>query len=291
MQAELIDGKKLAQSKKTILTREINAIKMQGGRAPGLAVILIGSDAASQIYVQHKRRTCEEVGMYSLAIDLPAHTTQAQLDALIDELNQDQHIDGILIQLPLPEHLNTQAVLEHIDPGKDVDGFHPFNLGKLAQRQPFLRPCTPKGVISLLNAYQIDLHGLDAVVVGASNIVGRPMALELLLAGATVTICHRFTKNLQTHVQRADLLVVAVGQANFITGDWIKSGAIVIDIGINRLTDGRLTGDIDFQTAKEKARLITPVPGGVGPMTVISLLENTLLAYQHGANSKTSQRA
>lgn len=280
MQATLLDGKKLAQHRKAQLALDIDAACSQGLRKPGLAVILIGQDAPSQIYVNHKRRACEAVGIYSRAIDLPESITQNELLERIETLNHDPVIDGILVQLPLPEHLDTNAILEKISPAKDVDGFHPFNLGRLAQRRPFLQPCTPKGVMSLLDAYEIDLHGLEAVVVGASNIVGRPMALELLLGGATVTVCHRFTRELQVHVARADILVVAVGKPAFIPGEWLKNGAIVIDVGINRLENGSLIGDVEFATAQKRARFITPVPGGVGPMTVVSLLENTLFAYQ-----------
>jgi len=280
MSAQRIDGKEVAQQVRSRVKNTVAKRLAAGKRAPGLAVVLVGSDPASQVYVGSKRRACEEVGFVSKAYDLPAKTTQAELEALVDTLNADPSVDGILVQLPLPAGLNAQAILERIQPNKDVDGFHPYNVGRLAQRNPALRPCTPKGVITLLDHVDIDLHGLDAVVVGASNIVGRPMSLELLLAGATTTVCHRFTKNLQQHVERADLLVVAVGKAEFIPGSWIKPGAIVIDVGMNRRADGSLCGDIEFATAAARAAYITPVPGGVGPMTVATLIENTLEACE-----------
>lgn len=278
MTAQILDGKAISLELKQYL-KEANDIRLASGkRRPGLAVVLVGSDAASQVYVGSKRRSCEEIGFRSDSHDLPMDTTEEALLTLIDQLNSDNEIDGILVQLPLPAHINTEAVIERIAPHKDVDGFHPYNVGRLAQRNPLLRPCTPKGIITLLNKTDIDLHGLEAVVVGASNIVGRPMALELLLAGCTTTVCHRKTKDIELHVRRADLLVVAVGKPNFIPGEWIKQGAIIIDVGINRLEDGSLTGDVEFNVAKEKASWITPVPGGVGPMTVATLMENTLYA-------------
>jgi len=221
------------------------------------------------------------VGFNSVAHDLPSDTRQEDLLALIDQLNDDTSIDGILVQLPLPKHLDASQLLERIRPDKDVDGFHPYNVGRLAQRMPLLRPCTPKGIITLLESTGVDLHGLDAVVVGASNIVGRPMALELLLAGCTTTVTHRFTRNLEEHVRRADLVVVATGITGLVKGEWIKPGAIVIDVGINRQADGRLLGDVEFGPASERAAWITPVPGGVGPMTRACLLENTLHAAEH----------
>jgi methylenetetrahydrofolate dehydrogenase (NADP+)/methenyltetrahydrofolate cyclohydrolase len=230
--------------------------------------------------VNKKRKACEEVGFVSKSFDLPADTTQQTLLEVIDQLNADQSIDGILVQLPLPAGLDKEQVLERINPNKDVDGFHPYNIGRLAQRIPALRPCTPKGIMTLIESSKRPIKGLDAVIVGASNIVGRPMFMELLLAGCTVTSCHKFTQDLRAHVERADLLVVAVGKANFIPGDWIKEGAIVIDVGINRLDNGKLVGDIGFDVAKTKAAHITPVPGGVGPMTVASLIENTLIACE-----------
>ncbi|HEX9795766.1 MAG TPA: bifunctional methylenetetrahydrofolate dehydrogenase/methenyltetrahydrofolate cyclohydrolase FolD, partial [Anaerolineales bacterium] len=248
---------------------------------PGLAVILVGSDPASQVYVSHKRKDCEEVGFVSQAYDLSASTSQGELLALIERLNDDPSIDGILVQLPLPENLDASLLLEHIRPDKDVDGFHPYNIGRLAQRMPLLRPCTPKGIMTLLHSTGVDLYGLHAVVVGASNIVGRPMAMELLLAGCTVTITHRFTKDLAGHVAQADIVVVAAGKPGLVKGEWIKPGAIVIDVGINRQADGKLIGDVEYDTALPRAGWITPVPGGVGPMTRAGLLENTLHAAEH----------
>ncbi|SGZ00999.1 bifunctional methylenetetrahydrofolate dehydrogenase/methenyltetrahydrofolate cyclohydrolase FolD [Moritella viscosa] len=278
MTAQIINGKNISQLVRKNVAEEVATRTAQGLRAPGLAVILVGADPASQVYVGSKRRACEEVGFVSKSYDLERDSSQETLLALIDELNADTTIDGILVQLPLPEHIDTTVVLEHIRPDKDVDGFHPYNVGRLSQRIPALRPCTPKGIITLLESTGVDLHGLDAVVVGASNIVGRPMTLELLLAGCTTTTCHRFTKNLEEHVRRADLVVVAVGRPNFIPGEWIKKGAMVVDVGINRLENGKLVGDVGFEVAKENASFITPVPGGVGPMTVASLIENTLIS-------------
>ena len=278
MTAQIINGKNISQQVRQKVAEEVATRTAQGLRAPGLAVILVGADPASQVYVGSKRRACEEVGFVSKSYDLERDCSQEALLALIDELNADATIDGILVQLPLPEHIDTTVVLEHIRPDKDVDGFHPYNVGRLSQRIPALRPCTPKGIITLLESTGVGLHCLDAVVVGASNIVGRPMTLELLLAGCTTTTCHRFTKDLEAHVRRADLVVVAVGRPNFIPGEWIKKGAIVIDVGINRLENGKLVGDVGFEVAKENASFITPVPGGVGPMTVASLIENTLIS-------------
>ncbi|WP_218352642.1 bifunctional methylenetetrahydrofolate dehydrogenase/methenyltetrahydrofolate cyclohydrolase FolD [Alteromonas lipotrueiana] len=279
MTAHLIDGKLIAKQVRQHVASYVESLKSSGKRAPGLAVVLVGSDSASQVYVSNKRKACEEVGFVSRSYDLPADTDQSALLSLVDELNEDGEIDGILVQLPLPAGLNAEEVLERIDPHKDVDGFHPYNIGRLAQRIPALRPCTPKGIMTMIESTKRPVKGLDAVIVGASNIVGRPMSLELLLAGCTVTTCHKFTKGLKDHVSRADLLVVAVGKSNFIPGDWIKPNAIVIDVGINRMADGSLVGDIDFEKAKERAGWITPVPGGVGPLTVASLIENTLEAY------------
>lgn len=279
MPAQLIDGKLIAKQLRQNVANQVASIRASGKRAPGLAVILVGSDPASQVYVGSKRNACEEVGFTSRSYDLPATTSQHQLLELVDELNNDNSVDGILLQLPLPAGLNAEQILERIHPHKDVDGFHPYNLGRLAQRLPALRPCTPKGIMTLIESTKRPVKGLDAVVVGASNIVGRPMSLELLLAGCTITVCHKFTKELRAHVERADLLVVAVGKPEFIPGDWIKPGAIVIDVGINRIDDGKLVGDVQFAEAAERAGWITPVPGGVGPMTVASLIENTLEAY------------
>ncbi|MCG3730381.1 bifunctional methylenetetrahydrofolate dehydrogenase/methenyltetrahydrofolate cyclohydrolase FolD [Vibrio cincinnatiensis] len=280
MTAQNIDGKLISQTVRSEVAARVKARIEAGRRAPGLAVVLVGEDPASQVYVGSKRRACEEVGFVSQSYDLPANTSEAELLALIDTLNADTSIDGILVQLPLPAGIDTTQVLERILPDKDVDGFHPYNVGRLAQRIPTLRSCTPKGIITLLDRYNIPLRGKHAVIVGASNIVGRPMTLELLLAGCTTTTCHRFTKDLEQHVRQADVLVVAVGKPHFIPGDWIKEGAVVIDVGINRLETGKLVGDVDYDVASTRASFITPVPGGVGPMTVASLIENTLMACE-----------
>ncbi|MFT5235362.1 MAG: methylenetetrahydrofolate dehydrogenase (NADP+)/methenyltetrahydrofolate cyclohydrolase [Shewanella sp.] len=280
MTAQRIDGKAIAQSIRTQLKEKVTARIEAGKRAPGLAVILVGADPASQVYVGSKRRACEEVGFLSRSYDLETSTTEEQLLSLIDECNQDPSIDGILIQLPLPAHIAESNVIERIRPDKDVDGFHPYNVGRLAQRMPVLRSCTPMGIMTLIKSTGVDTYGLDAIVVGASNIVGRPMSLELLLAGCTTTICHRFTRNLEHKVRQADLVVVAVGKPGFIPGEWIKPGALVIDVGINRLEDGSLVGDVQYDVAAQNASFITPVPGGVGPMTIASLLENTLYAAE-----------
>lgn len=279
MPAQKIDGNLIAKRIRQDVAVHVEAITSAGKRAPGLAVVLVGSDAASHVYVNNKRKACDEVGFVSKSYDLPANTTQQKLLEIIDQLNNDEEIDGILVQLPLPAGLDKEAILERINPNKDVDGFHPYNIGRLAQRIPALRPCTPKGIMSLIESTKRPIKGLDAVIVGASNIVGRPMFMELLLAGCTVTSCHKFTQDLKAHVERADLLVVAVGKAAFIPGDWIKPGAIVIDVGINRNSDGSLGGDVDHATAIDRAGWLTPVPGGVGPMTVASLIENTLESY------------
>ncbi|PZW71379.1 5,10-methylenetetrahydrofolate dehydrogenase (NADP+) [Pseudomonas sp. URMO17WK12:I1] len=281
MTAQLIDGKAIAANIRQQIAQRVAERREQGLRAPGLAVILVGSDPASQVYVAHKRKDCEEVGFISRAYDLGAETSQDELRDLIDSLNEDASIDGILLQLPLPAHLDASLLLERIRPDKDVDGFHPYNIGRLAQRMPLLRPCTPKGIMTLLASTGQDLYGLHAVVVGASNIVGRPMALELLLGGCTVTITHRFTKDLAGHVAQADIVVVAAGKPGLVKGEWIKEGAIVIDVGINRQADGKLIGDVVYETALPRAGWITPVPGGVGPMTRACLLENTLHAAEH----------
>lgn len=278
--AQLIDGKVIAAEIRQSVAERVTKRRKQGLRAPCLAVVLVGEDAASKIYVGSKRRACEEVGFESRAYDLPVTASQTTLEELIDSLNADPNVDGILVQLPLPAGLDATHILERISPSKDVDGFHPYNIGRLAQRIPLLRPCTPWGVIKLLESTGTDLHGMHAVVVGASNIVGRPMSLELLLAGATTTVCHRFTKNLCHHVEQADIVIAAVGKPAFIPGDWIKPGAIVIDVGINRRLDGSLCGDVEFAVARERASWITPVPGGVGPMTVACLMENTVTACE-----------
>lgn len=280
MTASVIDGTKVAKKLRESIKSRVTARVESGKRRPGLAVILVGSDAASSVYVGKKREACEEVGFMSQAFDLPEHTSQQELLSLIESLNTNPEVDGILVQLPLPKHISSNDVIGHIHPDKDVDGFHPHNVGLLAQRIPMLRPCTPKGIMTLLNSTGVNIKGLHAVIVGASNIVGRPMTLELLLAGCTTTTCHRFTRDLEAHVRQADLLVVAVGKPSFIPGHWIKEGAIVIDVGINRCEDGKLRGDIEFSVANERASWITPVPGGVGPMTVATLLENTLYAAE-----------
>lgn len=280
MSAKIIDGKTIAQQVRNEVAEQVKQRLAAGKRAPGLAVVLVGENPASQIYVASKRRACDEVGFLSRSYDLPATTSEAELLALIDRLNADGEIDGILVQLPLPAGIDNVKVLERIHPDKDVDGFHPYNVGRLCQRAPKLRPCTPRGIVTLLERYNIDTYGLNAVVVGASNIVGRPMSMELLLAGCTTTVTHRFTKNLRHHVENADLLVVAVGKPGFIPGDWIKPGAIVVDVGINRLESGKVVGDVDFDAASERATYITPVPGGVGPMTVATLIQNTLQACE-----------
>lgn len=280
MAAKIIDGKTIAQQVRNEVAEQVKQRLAAGKRAPGLAVVLVGENPASQIYVASKRKACEEVGFISRSYDLPASTTEPELLALIDKLNADTEIDGILVQLPLPAGIDNVKVLERISPGKDVDGFHPYNVGRLCQRAPKLRPCTPRGIVTLLERYNIDTYGLNAVVVGASNIVGRPMSMELLLAGCTTTVTHRFTRNLRHHIENADLLIVAVGKPGFIPGEWIKPGAIVIDVGINRLESGKVVGDVDFEAASERAAYITPVPGGVGPMTVATLIQNTLQACE-----------
>ena len=278
MTAQLIDGKKISQERLQLVSAAVAKRLESGLRAPCLAVVLVGDNPASAVYVRNKKSACQKCGIRSLSYELPASTSQEDLLKLIDELNGNAEVDGILVQLPLPEGLDSQAVLERIHPDKDVDGFHPYNVGRLVVKMPLMRPCTPKGVMTLLEAYGIDPKGKKAVVVGASNIVGRPQALELLLARATVTICHSATENLDKEVRAADIVVVGVGIPNFVKGEWIKPGAVVIAVGMNRLEDGSLCGDVEFDVAKERAGMITPVPGGVGPMTIATLLENTLHA-------------
>ncbi|TKA91107.1 bifunctional methylenetetrahydrofolate dehydrogenase/methenyltetrahydrofolate cyclohydrolase FolD [Guyparkeria sp. SB14A] len=280
MTARLLDGRAVGATVRAGLAETIAAYTENGHRPPGLAVVQVGGDPASSVYVANKRKACAKLGIESFSHDLKDTVTQAELDALVDELNEDPRIDGILVQLPLPEHLSADSIINRIDPDKDVDGFHPTNIGRLAIRQPGLRPCTPFGVMRLLEETGRDLHGMEAVVVGASNIVGRPMALELLLAGATVTVCHRFTEDLAAHVRRADLVVVAAGKPGLVRGEWIKDGAIVIDVGIHRREDGTLHGDVDFDAAAERAEFITPVPGGVGPMTIAMLMHNTVTSWR-----------
>ncbi|OQS38120.1 bifunctional methylenetetrahydrofolate dehydrogenase/methenyltetrahydrofolate cyclohydrolase FolD [Chromobacterium haemolyticum] len=276
MAAQLIDGKAVAEKLIAQVGEGVQARLAAGKRAPALAVILVGEDPASAVYVGSKKRSCEKAGIRSLAYDLPAGTSQQELLDIIDRLNADADVDGILVQLPLPKQIDPQAVIERIDPKKDVDGFHPYNMGRLAIKMPLLRPCTPRGVMTLLEEYGIDPKGKKAVIVGASNIVGRPQALEMLLARATVTVCHSATADLAAEVAAADIVVAAVGIPNFVKGEWIKPGAVVIDVGINRLDSGKLCGDVEFAAAAERAGFITPVPGGVGPMTVATLLQNTL---------------
>jgi methylenetetrahydrofolate dehydrogenase (NADP+) / methenyltetrahydrofolate cyclohydrolase len=278
MTGKLIDGREVAKQIREVVRTRVAERVAAGHRRPGLAVILVGADPASQIYVRNKRTACEEAGVASRDYDLPASTTEAELLALIARLNDDPAIDGILVQLPLPAHVNEPNVIEHINPIKDVDGFHPYTVGRLAQRIPMLRPCTPYGVMKLLEYIGVDPKGRHAVIVGASNNVGRPLALEFLLAGATTTVCHRFTTNLRAMVGAAEILAVAVGKPGLIPGDWIAPGCVVFDIGITRLPTGKLCGDIDFEAARLRASWITPVPGGVGPMTIAMLLQNTLTA-------------
>jgi methylenetetrahydrofolate dehydrogenase (NADP+)/methenyltetrahydrofolate cyclohydrolase len=279
MSARIIDGKSIAAKIRKQVRAQIDARLAAGTRRPGLAVVLVGNDPASEIYVKNKRLACEEAGLLSRSYDLAADTSEQALLDLIDALNEDGTIDGILVQLPLPAHINAETIIEHIRPDKDVDGFHPYNVGRLALRIPQLRPCTPRGIITLLESTGESYYGREAAVVGASNHVGRPMALELLLAGATVTCCHRFTRDLESHVRAAEILVVAAGKPGLVPGEWIRPGATVIDVGIHRSEFG-LIGDVVFDTAKERAGWITPVPGGVGPMTVATLLQNTLYAAE-----------
>ena len=278
MAAQLIDGKKISQQRIEAVAQAVKARQEKGLHTPCLAVVLVGDDPASAVYVRNKKLACQKSGIESRSYELPSETTQDDLLKLVDELNGDPAVDGILVQLPLPAHIDSQTVLERIEPHKDVDGFHPYNVGRLVVKMPLMRPCTPKGVMTLLEAYGTDPKGKKAVVVGASNIVGRPQALELLLSRATVTICHSATQNLADEVAAADILVVGVGIPNFVKGEWVKPGAVVIDVGINRLDDGSLCGDVEFDVAKERASMITPVPGGVGPMTIATLLENTVHA-------------
>lgn len=283
MTAKLIDGKAIAQQIRAEIRDQISTLTASGKPSPGLAVVQVGADPASSIYVRNKREACEQVGIESFDYDLPTETSENELLQMIDQLNNDSRVSGILVQLPLPAHIDDHAIIERIAPEKDVDGFHPFTIGRLSQRIPSLRPCTPFGIMTLLERIGVNPRGMHAVVVGASNHVGRPLALEFLLAGATTTICHRFTSNLQEHVAQADILAVAVGKQELIPGEWVKPGAIVFDVGINRKDDGKLVGDVGFTAAKERAAWITPVPGGVGPMTVTMLMHNTLMAAEAGA--------
>ena len=281
MSAHILDGKFVASLIKQQIRTHIQMRQKKNKTVPGLAVIIIGENPASRIYVAHKRKACEEVGIHSYAYNLSDSTSEMSLLDLIHSLNNDSKIHGILVQLPLPKHINSEKVINAISPQKDVDGFHPLNQGLLLQRRPELRSCTPLGIIKLLEFYKAPIKGMKACVVGASNIVGRPMSLELLLAGATVTVCHRFTKDLAYEVSQADILVVAVGKPGLIDGNWIKPNSWVVDVGMNRLESGKLVGDVDYEIASKKAAYITPVPGGVGPMTVAMLLENTLIAAEN----------
>jgi methylenetetrahydrofolate dehydrogenase (NADP+) / methenyltetrahydrofolate cyclohydrolase len=280
MNARILDGKRIAQEVLERIAKRVSERKAQGLDEPGLAVVLVGNDAASSVYVRNKRKACHQVGFRSFDYDLPSTTTEAQLFALIDRLNVDPTVHGILVQSPLPDHIDEDALVDRIDPNKDVDGFQAVNVGRLALRRFGLRPCTPKGVMTLLGHTDRPVRGQHAVVVGVSNHVGRPLVLELLIAGCTTTCCHRFTHDLETYVRQADILVVAVGKPGLVKGEWIKPGAVVVDVGINRLEDGRLVGDVDFDIASQRASWITPVPGGVGPMTVATLMENTLEAAE-----------
>ena len=278
MSASILDGKYVASILQNSMKQQLMAHMQTSVRQPGLAVILVGDDSASQIYVNHKRKACENIGFKSFAYNLAFNTTEKELLFLLDKLNNQEDVDGILVQLPLPVHINPSVIMAAINPSKDVDGFNPINFGKLAQGTPFLRPCTSLGVINLLKFYEISLVGKNVVVIGASNIVGRPMALEFLLARSTVTICHKATQNLKTHVQNADIVVSATGTKNIISPSWLHQNHIVIDVGIHREPSGAISGDIDFDEAKKRVAWITPVPGGVGPMTICMLLHNTLLA-------------
>jgi len=280
MPAQLIDGKALAASIKGELRAQVDARVAKGLRRPGLAVVQVGTHSASRVYVRNKRRACEETGIVSVAHDLPTSTSEAELLELIDRLNADPAIDGILVQLPLPAHVASVAVLERIDPAKDVDGFHPYNVGRLVQRMPIQRPCTPYGIMLMLEREGLEVRGKNAVIVGQSNIVGRPMALELLMKAATITVCHSQTRDLERQVGEAEILVAAIGKPEFVPGAWIRPGSVVIDVGINRLPDGKLVGDVQYVEAARRAGWITPVPGGVGPMTIAALMKNTLESAQ-----------
>lgn len=282
MTAQLINGKAIAAALRQQIALDVKKGIQQGLRAPGLAVILVGDDPASMIYVSNKQQACKEVGIKSYYHHLPTTASKDQLISLINDLNQNNLIDGILLQLPLPQHLNQDDLIECINPHKDVDGFHPYNLGRLAARRPLLRPCTPLGIMTLLDSIKTEYKQKNAVIIGASNSVGRPMALELLLAGCTITLCHRFTPNIQHHVEQADILISAVGKPGLINGEWVKPGSIVIDVGISRLKDGSLKGDVEFEAAAARAAWITPVPGGVGPMTIVTLLRNTVGVWGEG---------
>jgi methylenetetrahydrofolate dehydrogenase (NADP+)/methenyltetrahydrofolate cyclohydrolase len=280
---KILDGRKVANKVEANLETEINGLK-EKGIEPGLTVILVGSDPASQVYVSYKEKACKRVGINSNIVDLPADVSQEDLLAEVEDLNQDNTVDGILVQLPLPDHIDEEKVIKAINPSKDVDGFHPVNVGQLVtQNQMDLAPCTPKGIMNVLNEYNIELEGQEAVVIGRSNIVGKPIANMLLANNATVTVCHSRTADLKSHCQRADIIVAAVGRKEFVTADMVKEGAVVIDVGINRTDDG-LVGDVEFEAVRNKAAAITPVPGGVGPMTIATLLQNTITACQQRRN-------
>lgn len=280
MTARILDGKRIAQELLDHIGRRVARRMADGRSAPGLAVVMVGEDPASAVYVRNKRKACQQVGFHSFAYDLPADTTQEEVIALIDNLNADPSVHGILVQSPLPRHIDEDALVDRIDPGKDVDGFQAVNVGRLALRRFGLRPCTPRGVMTLLGHTDRPVRGRHAVIVGVSNHVGRPLGLELLIAGCTTTSCHKFTQDLAGYVGQADILVVAAGKPGLVKGEWVKEGAVVIDVGINRLEDGRLVGDVEFEPASRRASWITPVPGGVGPMTVATLMENTLEAAE-----------
>jgi methylenetetrahydrofolate dehydrogenase (NADP+)/methenyltetrahydrofolate cyclohydrolase len=280
MSAQLIDGKAVAARVHEEILQAVRARVAKGLRAPGLATVLVGEDPASQVYVRNKRATCEKLGIRSVPIHFEATLTEDRLLAEIDRLNADPAVDGILVQLPLPRQIDSNRVIERIAPQKDVDGFHPYNFGRLAQKNPLLRPCTPYGCMKLLESTGVTLRGARAVILGTSNIVGRPMALELLMADATITVCNSKTRDLPDVVRQADIVVAGIGRPNFVKGDWIRERAVVIDVGMNRLPDGKLTGDVDFAAARERASHITPVPGGVGPMTIAMLMQNTLRAAE-----------
>ncbi len=283
--AHIIDGKAISAAIRTEIREETEKFEKENGFRPGLAVIIVGEDPASQVYVRNKRRACEEVGFYSEAYELPAETTQEELNALVDRLNESDKIHGILCQLPLPKHLDENQVILRIDPKKDVDAFHPVNVGRIMIGDYSFLPCTPAGVMALLKRSGNDIAGKECVVVGRSNIVGKPQAMLLLHANGTVTVCHSRTKNLAEVCRRADILVAAIGKADFFTGDMIKEGAVVIDVGMNRRADGKLTGDVDFESVAPKASYITPVPGGVGPMTITMLMQNTLTAAKEAVKA------
>lgn len=282
--AEMIDGKKVAEHLRKEVREEVKKLKEESGIVPGLAAVLVGNNPASQIYVRNKRKACEEVGIYSEEHNLPQEATEGDLLPLVEKLNRDEKIHGILVQLPLPQQINEAKILKAVSPLKDIDGFHPENMGLLVEGNPRFIPCTPYGIIKLLDYYDIEIQGKEAVVVGRSNIVGKPVSLLLLNRHATVTICHSRTRALPEVTRRADILIAAIGRARFITGDMVKEGAVVIDVGINRLPDGKLSGDADFERVREKASYITPVPGGVGPMTIGMLLWNTF------SSAKNSQK-